>query len=173
MRELTASSGASDWRLLSPRFCRADLGWSLYFGPANFKGKLPTNFSSNFDGENVPWFFRPCFSRISGPPKIHAQNCRHSSPISLSRTQICSPWFSACWGDQRLAIDDLAHIRIRGALSPTPLEESAKWVLSVRFLPERSVRCKFSSLHFFKELQRFFEIGLNWLKNWLRWVEIG
>ena len=37
-------------------------------------------------------FFRPCFSRASlnqapPPPKIHAQTCWHSSPISLSRTQ--------------------------------------------------------------------------------------
>ena len=57
-------------------------------------GKMPANVSANFFSKFVPRFFRPCFSRVSGPslppppkkkiqptPKIHAQNCRHSSPI--------------------------------------------------------------------------------------------
>ena len=37
-------------------------------------------------------FFRPCFSRVSGPPppkqkfmpEIHLQNCQHSSPIACA-----------------------------------------------------------------------------------------
>ena len=52
-------------------------------------GKLPVNFSAKFDGEFRWRIFWPCFSRVSGhpkkfTPKIHVQNCRHSSPISLS-----------------------------------------------------------------------------------------
>ena len=55
-------------------------------------GKLPTNFSANSDGKFFPRIFRRCCSGVSAPPKkftakIHAQNCRHSSPISLSQTQ--------------------------------------------------------------------------------------
>ena len=71
-------------------------------------GKWPAK-SANFDGEFFPLIFRHCFSRVSGPPqknkftpKIHAQNCRHSSPISFSRTQIFSRQFSAYGGDQFL-----------------------------------------------------------------------
>ena len=38
-------------------------------------GKLPANFSANFDGEMFWRLFRPWFSRISGAPKpkIHPQ----------------------------------------------------------------------------------------------------
>ena len=52
-------------------------------------GKSPTNLSANFDGKFFTRFFRPFFSRVSAPPpkkkftpKIRAQNCRHSAPIS-------------------------------------------------------------------------------------------
>ena len=70
--------------------------WGDFFGGGGggprILGKLPANFSANIDGEFFLWFFRPFFSRVSGSPikftpKIRAQNCRHSSPISLSRTQ--------------------------------------------------------------------------------------
>ena len=51
-------------------------------------GKLPANFSANSDSE----FFGSLFFQGFRPPKkltpkIHVQNCRHSSPISLSWTQ--------------------------------------------------------------------------------------
>ena len=50
--------------------------------------ELPANFDGDFFLRIIP----PCFSGISGrpkkfTPKVHAQNCRHSSSISLSRTQ--------------------------------------------------------------------------------------
>ena len=58
--------------------------------------------------------FRPCFSRISGPPKkIHAQNSRPEiigiplQLISLSRTELFSLRFSAYFGDQLLPTSSL------------------------------------------------------------------
>ena len=81
---------------LSPRFCRADLGWFLYLVRRIFEESCqqPANFSANFDGEIFPQFSGLVFPRFIAPPppqkfmpKTHAHNCRHSSPISLSRTQ--------------------------------------------------------------------------------------
>ena len=79
---------------LEPEVLQSGFGVNFYFGLADFRkiagGKnFSANFSSNFDGE----FLWPCSSRASDPPKkfmpkIHAQTCRHSSPFSLSRTQI-------------------------------------------------------------------------------------
>ena len=59
------------------RFCRADLGWIFYVGPANLR-KLPANLSASFDGDFYPQIYRLCVFRTSGPPKkftpkIHAQ----------------------------------------------------------------------------------------------------
>ena len=67
--------------------------WGEFFILAcRILGNLPASFSANSDGEFWSRLFRPCFSRVSGlpkkfTPKIHAQTCWHSSPISLSRTQ--------------------------------------------------------------------------------------
>ena len=64
-------------------------------------GKLQANFSANFDGDFFRNFFGLVFQGFRTPPpqkritpKIHSQTCRHSSPISLSRTQhFCTPIF--------------------------------------------------------------------------------
>ena len=47
----------------------------FYYGPANVR-KIAGEFLSEFDAEFFRQNFRPSFSRISGPPKIHAQNAR-------------------------------------------------------------------------------------------------
>ena len=69
-----------------PRFCRAD--WGEYFILAwQILGKLPANSSANLDSEFPPEIFRPCFSRVSGPPpppKLHAQNSHPTSSAFLS-----------------------------------------------------------------------------------------
>ena len=68
------------------------MGSKVLFWPGEISGNLPANLSANFDGKFFLRNFRVCFSRASGlpkkfTPKIHAQTCRHSSPISLSRNQ--------------------------------------------------------------------------------------
>ena len=71
---------------LSPRFCRADLGWNYQLAQRVFR-KIDGEFLSEFWWRNFARnFFCLIVSRISGPPKkimpkIHAQNCWHSSPI--------------------------------------------------------------------------------------------
>ena len=70
-----------------PTLCRADLGWIVYFGPANFR-KIAGEFwwrilIASFSALFFQGFRPP--QKIT--PKIHVQNCRHSSPISLSWTQ--------------------------------------------------------------------------------------
>ena len=90
-------SGFEDTLVLDTRDCinfcargSAERIWGEFFILAwRILGKFPANFSANYDGKFILRIFRPCFSRVSGPhkkftPKIHVQNCRHSSPISLS-----------------------------------------------------------------------------------------
>ena len=76
---------------LVPTLCRADLGWIFYFDPANFR-KIAGEFLSEFWWRILIAKFSALFSQGFRPPtkftpKIHVQNCRHSSPISLSWTQ--------------------------------------------------------------------------------------
>ena len=85
------SSWQQSVQLLVPTLCRADLGWIFYFGPANFR-KIAGEFLSEFSRRILIAIFRPCFSRVSGhpkkfTPKIHVQNCWHSSTTSLSWAQ--------------------------------------------------------------------------------------
>ena len=86
-----AVSESRSAHVLSPRFCRANLALRILgqVRSANFDGEF---FSANLSA----LFFRLVFPGFQGPPpppkkkftsKIHAQNCRHSSPVSLSRTQ--------------------------------------------------------------------------------------
>ena len=77
--------------ILVPTLCRADLGWIFYFGPANFR-KIAGEFLSEFWWRILIANFSALFFQGFRPPqkftpKIHVQNCRHSSPISLSWTQ--------------------------------------------------------------------------------------
>ena len=77
--------------ILDPDVLLSGFGVMFLFGLANFR-KIPANFSANLDANFDSEFFGLVFSRASGSPKkitpkIHAQTCRHSSPISLSRTQ--------------------------------------------------------------------------------------
>ena len=79
------------WKMLVPTLCRADLGWIFYFGPANFR-KIAGEFLSEFwwriSIANVSALFFQGFRPTKKfTPKIHVQNCRLSSPISLSWTQ--------------------------------------------------------------------------------------
>ena len=91
--------------LLVPTLCRADLGWIFYFGPANFR-KIAGEFLSEFWWRTLIANFSALFFKGFRPPKkftpkIHVQNCRHSSPISPSWTQnLFTAIFSAYGGDQ-------------------------------------------------------------------------
>ena len=87
--------GASEMALFEPEVLQSGFGVNFLFGFGEFR-QSSANFSVNFDGEIFLQVFRPCFSGVSAPPppKIHAHNCRHLSPISLSRTQhLCTPIF--------------------------------------------------------------------------------
>ena len=82
--------------------CRADLGWILYFGLANFR-KLAGKFLSEFWWKVFPAIFSALFFQSLWPtkqiaPKIHAQTCRHSYAISLSRTQRFFTAIFCLWG---------------------------------------------------------------------------
>ena len=70
---------------------RGSAGWiwvEFFWGVWGILEDCPQNFLSELFQRIYPQIFRPCFPRASGPPskkltyKIHAQNCRHSSPIS-------------------------------------------------------------------------------------------
>ena len=75
---------------LGPDIMQSGFGVNFYFGPANFRkiaGEfwwriLMANFDSEFFGLVFPGF--QATQKIT--PKIHVQNCGHSSPISLSWT---------------------------------------------------------------------------------------
>ena len=62
----------------------------FFVGPANFR-KIAGEILSEFDGDFFCEFFGLVFPGYQAPPKNSRpnsrQNCRHSSPISLSRTQ--------------------------------------------------------------------------------------
>ena len=77
---------------LVPTLCRADLGWIFYFGPAKCR-KIAGEFLSEFwwrisRANFSALFFQGFRLPKKFTPKIHVQKCRHSSPISLSWTQI-------------------------------------------------------------------------------------
>ena len=74
------------------------LAWRIF---RKIAGKFLSEFSCKKHLANV----LALFFQVSGlpkefTPKIHAKNRRHSSPISLSRTQVCSHRFSAYGGDK-------------------------------------------------------------------------
>ena len=105
-QELTAF--AEHWRLAIGDFCPSK-GWNVrshlfysIFWPRRYAeriwgeffilvrrilGKLPANFSANLIANFDALFFQGIRPPKTFTPKIHVQNCRHSSPISLSRTQ--------------------------------------------------------------------------------------
>ena len=77
--------------ILVPTLCRADLGWIFDFGPANV-WKIAGEFLSEFWWQMSIANFSALFFQGFRPPKkstpkIHVQNCRYTSPISLSWTQ--------------------------------------------------------------------------------------
>ena len=80
-----------------------DLGRIFYFGLANFR-KIASEFLSEFRWRVLIANFSALFSRFQAPlkftPKIHAQTCRHSSPIHFLEHKMFSRRFSA-GGDQR------------------------------------------------------------------------
>ena len=87
---------------LVPTLCRADLGWMFYFGPANFR-KIAGEFLSEFWWRILIANFSALYFQGFRPPKkftpkIHVQNCRHSSPISLSWTQNLFTAIFCLWG---------------------------------------------------------------------------
>ena len=77
-------------QILIPRFRRADWGELFFFGLAKFR-KIAGEFPKDFWWRILPANFSALFSpELQAPqnvtPKIHAQNCRHSSPISRFQT---------------------------------------------------------------------------------------
>ena len=78
--------------IIEPEVLQSGFGANVFFSVWRFLRKLPANFSANFDGETfVREFFGLVFPGYQSPPekftpKTHAQNCRHSSPVSSSRT---------------------------------------------------------------------------------------
>ena len=98
------ATGFVHWvcKKLDPKVLQSRFGVISYLA-WQILGKMAGESLSDF----FPNFFRPCFSRDSGPPPpqrtIHAQTSRHSSPISLSRTHNVSRRFSAYWGDPKIA----------------------------------------------------------------------
>ena len=88
---------------LSHSFFVAPNCWSRGHAERIWGGR---NFSANFDGEMFLRIFRPCCSRASGPlKKIHAQNRRHSYPISVPNLFV-SRQFSAYGRHQELFLDN-------------------------------------------------------------------
>ena len=75
----------------SRRYAERIWGYFFFILVRRIVGKLPANFSANLMANFDREFLRPCFFQGFRPPnkftpKIHVQNCRHSSPISLSWT---------------------------------------------------------------------------------------
>ena len=73
-----------EWLFLDPEVLQSGFGLSFLVWSGEFLGESPTTFSGNSSLNLFPWIFGPCFSRgFRSPPKvtpkIHAQNCRHSS----------------------------------------------------------------------------------------------
>ena len=92
-------------------------------------GKLPANFSANLDGEFIPRTFRPCFSRVSGPPplKIHAQDS-HPKIVGVPLQfhfldpQFFPRRFSAYRGDQQM----LRAARLQNEIAPNNCNPTRK-----------------------------------------------
>ena len=60
-------------------------------------GEVPANFSANSTSEFIPRIVWPGFSRVSGSPKIHAQN---PSPTRIFEPNSFSRCFAAYWGEE-------------------------------------------------------------------------
>ena len=78
-------------RFFGPGVMQSGFGVNFYFGPANFR-KIAGEFLSEFWWRILIAIFLALFFQGFRPPKkftpkIHVQNCWHSSPISLSWTQ--------------------------------------------------------------------------------------
>ena len=91
MHEIIIFELSRGLQLLIPTLCRAELGWIFYLCSANFR-KIAGEFLSEFWWRILIANFSALFFQGFRPPKkftheIHVQNCRHSSPISLSWTQ--------------------------------------------------------------------------------------
>ena len=66
LQECGRSTGLTS-NILIPRFCRAELGWIVQFGPANFR-KIGRRVSQQFSPANFSAFFLGLvFCRVSGP----------------------------------------------------------------------------------------------------------
>ena len=88
--------------LLILRFCRADLGWVLYVGLAEFWENWTQNFSAN-SSANFHAIFQPRFSGASGPPKkiILENSCPNilAFRFQIFEPKYISPRFSASGAD--------------------------------------------------------------------------
>ena len=135
-------------------------------------GTLPANVSANFDGD-FPQNFQPCFSRIPPPQKkTHAQNCRHSSPISLSWTQnsftpiFCSQWTvwrchqndmscdSNFWQNRVCPLIAVPFWRLPEVSTPSPVVFFGSMCRGWNVSPAKSLACKFLCSHQFKRAVR-------------------
>ena len=67
-------------RNVDPEVLQSGFGLNSWIGLANFR-KINGEFLGEFP-QRIS-FFLSCFSKVSGPQKIHAQNHRHSSPIPI------------------------------------------------------------------------------------------
>ena len=83
------------WSSIGPEASQSGFGMIFfYFGLANFR-RIVRKFLSKFVSE----FFSANFSALflqgfrPPPPNIHTQHCRHSCPISHSRTYFFTPSF--------------------------------------------------------------------------------
>ena len=107
------SDTKSLWKCLPENYSKsrgsAERIWGEFFSwVRRILGKLPVNFSANFDGDFFPRVFRPCFfPGFQALKKIHAQNSRPEVvgiPLQFNflEPNIFSRRFSAYWGDQKL-----------------------------------------------------------------------
>ena len=132
----------------------------MFWGPGGFVGKLHANFSGSFDGEFRDFFglVFPVFKPPPPPPpkkkEIHAQNRRHSSPISLSRTHIfVTPIFwlrgrpkkqlafrMACHAMHKLSIK---YFRELSGLGPRGFTRNSFYVRAFALFFKRFQHCRF------------------------------
>ena len=111
----------------SRRYAERIWGEFFYFGPANF-AQIAGEFLSEFWWRILIANFSALFFQGFRPPrkftpKIHVQNCRHSSPISLSWTQNLFTAIFCLRGRPKIANRNLP---LRGSESLRTSEKSLK-----------------------------------------------
>ena len=135
-----------DFPSVGPDGMQNGCGMNFYFGPANFR-KIAGEFLSKFGWRIlIANFSALLFQGFRPPkeftPKIHVQNCQHSSPFHVLEPKIYSQRFSAYGGDQHLILGGRSESLLRKPGFPYQGSESPGNCSGSNFCPDQVLLSK-------------------------------